>query len=265
MSNKINYKQKKEGKVAQFITKVLMTDGNKVNYKSKREEGAAQFVTKVHQLVCLEIFMITLFCFFMYGFKLAKFVSPEVICVAVFISWILHSILIYIDIIKNVSVQNIIAIVIYILNIVLNGIYIVGILQIAAKTGLYLGNIILSAAIITMGVYLYAILYEKKNRDKPTNKKIMTMISWGTCLTLLLQLLLKDGIVMLIIDVITVILMSLSVIFDVKRLGEEYKEQMELNSKTNAFTLMVEQTEVVVTDLILNFVAIIKLWLDSQD
>ena len=70
---------------------------------------------------------------------------------------------------------------------------------------------------------------------------------------------------MLIVDIITVILMSLSVVFDVKRLGEEYKDQMELNSKTNEFTLMVEQTEVIVTDLILNFVAIIKLWLDSQD
>ena len=264
MSNKVNYKQKKEGKVAQFIAKVhkLMDDDDKTSHKKKID----QFVTKVHKLVCLEILMTTLFCLFIYSFNLENLMSLEALVISGLIQMISHIFLVHIDdIIKDTSVQNIIAIIIYFLNVVLNGIYIIGILQIFAKTGLYLGNIVLSAAIITIGVYLYAILYEKKNRNKSTNKKIMAMVSWGTCLALLLQLVIKNGIVMLIVDIITVILMSLSIIFDVKRLGEEYKEQMRIDNKTNVFALMIEQTEMVVMDLILNFVAIIKLWVDSQD
>lgn len=238
----------------------------KVNYKQKLEDGTAQFVTKVHKLVCLEVLMVTLFCLFIYGINLENLISLEVLGISILIHWISHSFLIYMDdIIKDTSVQNIIATIIYFLNVIFNGIYIIGILQIFAKTGLYLGNIVLSAAIITMGVYLYAILYEKKNRDKPTNKKVVEMVSWGSCLALLLQLLIKNGIVMLIVDIITVILMSLSIIFDVKRLGEEYKDQMRIDNKTNTYVLAIDQTEIVVLDLILNFVSIIKLWVDSQD
>lgn len=239
---------------------------NKVNYKQKKEGKVAQFIATVHKLVCLEVLMITLFCLFIYGINLENLMSLEALVISVLIQMILHIFLVHIDdIIKDTSVQNIIAIIIYFLNVVFNGIYIIGILQIFAKTGLYLGNIVLSAAIITIGVYLYAILYEKKNRNKSTNKKIMAMVSCGTCLALLLQLIIKNSIVMLIVDIITVILMSLSVIFDVKRLGEEYEQSMRLNSKTNVLALMIEQTEMVVMDLIINFVAIIKLWVDSQD
>ena len=240
----------------------------KINYKQKLEDETAQFVTKVHKLVCLEVLMVTLFCLFIYGINLENLISLEVLGVSIVIHGILYIFLVYIDdIIKDISVQNIIATIIYFFNVIFNGIYIVGILQIFAKTGLDLGNITLSAAIITMGVYLYAILYEKKNRDKPTNRKIMAMISWGTCLALLLQLIIKNSIVMLIVDIITVILMSLSVIFDVKRLGEEYKElmEMEIGNKTNTYVLAIDQTEMVVMDLILNFLEIIKLWVDSQD
>lgn len=76
-----NYKQKKEGKLAYFITKVhkLMKDDNKANYKSKKEREVAQFVTKVHKLVCLEIFMIILFCFFVYAFNLEYLVTLKVL------------------------------------------------------------------------------------------------------------------------------------------------------------------------------------------
>lgn len=132
-----------------------------------------------------------------------------------------------------------------------------------------LGNIVLSAGIITIGIYVYAILYEKNNRDKPTNKKMINMISFGICLALLLQLFIKVGIIMLIVDIVTVILMSLSIIADVKRLGEEYTKEIEFNKDinvaTNTFVLAVDQTELVVMDLILNFASIIKLWADSQD
>lgn len=65
------------------------------------------------------------------------------------------------------------------------------------------------------------------------------------------------------------ILMSLSIIADVKRLGEEYTKEIEFNKDinvaTNTFVLAVDQTELVVMDLILNFASIIKLWADSQD
>ncbi|MGX5377892.1 Bax inhibitor-1 family protein [Ligilactobacillus sp. LYQ135] len=238
----------------------------KINYKQKLEDEATQFVTKVHKLVCLEVLMVMLFCLFIYGFNLENLMSLGVLSISILIHAITHIILIHMDdIIKDISAQNTIATIIYFLNVILNGIYIIGILQIFAKTGLDLGNITLSAAIITMGVYLYAILYEKKNRDKPTNRKIIEMVSWGSCLALLLQLLIKNGIVMLIVDIITVILMSLSIIFDVKRLGEEYKDLMRMDNKTNAYVLAIGQTDFIVMDLILNFVSIIKLWVDSQD
>lgn len=98
---------------------------------------------------------------------------------------------------------------------------------------------------------------------------MINMISFGICLALLLQLFIKVGIIMLIVDIVTVILMSLSIIADVKRLGEEYTKEIEFNKDinvaTNTFVLAVDQTELVVMDLILNFASIIKLWADSQD